>query len=416
MNLKHILKNLKFFIFAGNLVFYFILGFVVWKITGLGYIIPLFLLFGLFGYVFLSFFINRANQRLASRLEKEMEIIKGGNYTHLLESKQFGFISRISASFNEVIGNIRNLLGGFVQALHNVIGISERVKTRTEETLFSVERISGAIDEIAEGASQQAVEVRRGIEKMESLSQEIGLLSESFQEVTHATGAINELNTAGLQSVSLLGEKSQETNRALAEIYRTIESLTNSTQNIEQLLEAIENIAEQTNLLALNAAIEAARAGESGRGFAVVAEEIRKLAEQSKASTVEISGLVRRIQDESGLTVESMRRVQAVSGEQNDAVARTDQAFQNISAAAVVISSKIEGIHRGISNIQQHREEALRIIENISAVAQEAAASSEEIAATAGNQVSSLQEMKSITDELDELTRDLDQQLNKYQL
>ena len=93
MNLKHILKNLKFFIFAGNLVFYFILGFVVWKITGLGYIIPLFLLFGLFGYVFLSFFINRANQRLASRLEKEMEIIKGGNYTHLLESKQFGFIS-----------------------------------------------------------------------------------------------------------------------------------------------------------------------------------------------------------------------------------------------------------------------------------------------------------------------------------
>ncbi|MDD8053728.1 MAG: methyl-accepting chemotaxis protein, partial [Thermotogota bacterium] len=63
----------------------------------------------------------------------------------------------------------------------------------------------------------------------------------------------------------------------------------------EQIVSTITAIAEQTNLLALNAAIEAARAGEAGRGFAVVAEEIRKLAEESKASASNISKILKEI-------------------------------------------------------------------------------------------------------------------------
>lgn len=72
-----------------------------------------------------------------------------------------------------------------------------------------------------------------------------------------------------------------------------------AVEQINVLSESILAITSQTNLLALNAAIEAARAGEAGRGFAVVAEEVRKLAEESNKTVVEI-------QEVTGIVVSSV--------------------------------------------------------------------------------------------------------------
>ncbi|WP_035248499.1 methyl-accepting chemotaxis protein [Desulfitobacterium hafniense] len=416
MNYKKLIGNFKFISFMVNLLLSLGLGVILWRILNIWYIIPLLLLIGTVGYGIIAIFSGFANKKLLAKFEKQILQFREGDYSSLAEFKDLGFIGKISSSFNEIIEDIRGLITSFVKVFHAIIQISRETRSKAEEALCSVGQISESIEEVAKGASRQADEVQYGVEKMESLSQEIELLSDRFNGVSDDTKDIKQLNSVGLQSVNLLQEKSLETNAALGQIYQTIESLTNSTKNIEQLLESVEGIAEQTNLLALNAAIEAARAGESGRGFAVVAEEIRKLAEQSRVSTVEIGSLVHTIQNQSTLTIASMQRVQAVSQEQNEAVLHTNDAFQNITEATESISSKIAMIQQGMTSIQNHRHEVLKVIENISAVTIEAAASSEEIAAAAGSQVSILEEMNEVTRKLDEITQELDVKLKKYKL
>ena len=84
--------------------------------------------------------------------------------------------------------------------------------------------------------------------------------------------------------------------------------LVESSQQIGDIVEVIEEIADQTNLLALNAAIEAARAGDQGRGFAVVADEVQRLAERAATATKQIDVLVRTIQTDTNEAVVSMER------------------------------------------------------------------------------------------------------------
>ena len=84
--------------------------------------------------------------------------------------------------------------------------------------------------------------------------------------------------------------------------------LTDTVQEIGDVVNLIRNIAGQTNLLALNATIEAARAGEAGRGFAVVASEVKSLAVQTAKATEQIAGQIEAVQSSTRVAVDAIRR------------------------------------------------------------------------------------------------------------
>jgi methyl-accepting chemotaxis protein WspA len=109
---------------------------------------------------------------------------------------------------------------------------------------------------------------------------------------------------------------------------------------------AITKVADQTNLLSLNASIEAEKAGEAGAGFAVVAREIRRLADQSAISTLDIEQIVEEMQEAVASGVAEMR-------EFSDAVQGGIGAAETIQGQFGEIIKRVESIAPRYETVQQ---------------------------------------------------------------
>jgi methyl-accepting chemotaxis protein len=134
-------------------------------------------------------------------------------------------------------------------------------------------------------------------------------------------------------------------------IAENILALSEQSQQIGEIIATVNDLADQSNLLALNAAIEASRAGEHGKGFAVVAQEIRHLAEQSKAATARVRTILSDVQRATNAAV--MATEQGTKGVDNG-IALINQAGGTIGELAEVVQRAGQSTQQIAAAVRQH--------------------------------------------------------------
>jgi methyl-accepting chemotaxis protein len=236
--------------------------------------------------------------------------------------------SVLSDRVNEVSGSIEQM----VSSVRQVVSSTEALSEAAVETSASMGEMATSMREV-DGAAEEAAR----------LSREVVGTAESGQgkmvQVIAGMDAIREATETAERVIRGLGDRARE---------------------IGAIVDVIDDVADETNLLALNAAIIAAQAGEHGRAFSVVADEIKDLADRTLASTKEIGGLIRAVQEESGRATGAIERGSASVATGVDVSAEAGVALEEITQASRLSGQRMAGI---VAAVREQARAASHVVE-----------------------------------------------------
>lgn len=260
------------------------------------------------------------------------------------------------------VGDFRQLLLAIRTMSRSVSSTLTEVNEAAEQVNTGATNLADAAQELAEGATDQAASVQEMLATMNTLSD--GL-----------KGTADSVDEAYKQAMKC-AQDAQLSRQEMGNMVASMNSISETSKKIENIISEIENIASQTNLLSLNASIEAARAGAAGAGFAVVADQIRNLADQSAKSAVDTRTLVKDTLHE----IEEGNKVVHRTSEVLDSVV---EAVQRIAESSKMLSEDTEQQALAMEQADAGIERISEVVQSNSAAAEESSATSQQLSAQA---------------------------------
>ena len=292
---------------------------------------------------------------LVKNTRESMEVIGGyiDEISGVLVELAKGDLTKNRNEITDFLGDFSSVKASLVRILKDFNSTLTEINNASVKVASGSGEIANAAAALAEGTTDEASALEELTATVETV------YNMAVDSAKNATEAYNTISGAVVQA---------ESGREQMDILKDeMGKITSISQEIANIITAIEDIASQTNLLSLNASIEAARAGEAGRGFAVVADQIGKLASDSAASAVSTRQLIEK-------TLQEIERG-------NESTVKTYEAFEQIISDMKVFASLAKGSKETAEGQAEALEQISEGIEQISGVVQNTAASAEESAA-----------------------------------
>ncbi|PDW02840.1 methyl-accepting chemotaxis protein [Candidatus Viridilinea mediisalina] len=298
-------------------------------------------------------------EQTVAEYQSFVQAVAQGNLAQRLNVRTNGSLGQLGHGLNEMVESLTMLTGQLRRAAADIASAASEILAATTQQAAS--------------ATEQVSAVTQTSATVEQVKQITRYSDEQATRVAEDGQAALKLAREGTTTVEESIQGMNQVRDCVESIAQTIMALAEQTQAIGTITTSVSEIADQSNLLALNAAIEAARAGEQGKSFAVVAQNVRALAERSKAATVQVRDILNEIQKASNaavmVTEEGTRRVEQGSGmitRAGDLIHRiaaevetgTQTNVQMASGARQAVSG-LEQVVQAITSIQQATQQTL---------------------------------------------------------
>lgn len=307
--------------------------------------------------------VQEKNQLMQSEVEKLLkelpDIANGEISIEAIAALDSNPSSLITDSFTYALNTLRHLVYNIGKTAQNVSLAASDAQKITKE--------------LATSSSEQAQEIVE-------ITASVNAMATSIEQVS--TNA-SESAAVALESVKIAGEGGQVVRNTISGMERIqtqiqetsnyMRRLSDSSQEIGEIVSLIDGIADQTNILSLNASIQAAMAGEAGRGFAVVADEVQRLAEKVSAATKDIESLVHSIQTDTNQVLVAMEQTKSQVSEGAHSAQAAGLTLEKIETVSRRLSDLIQNISSSASTQASVSGRISHIMNDVKGIAQQTA-------------------------------------------
>ncbi|KMT22934.1 methyl-accepting chemotaxis protein [Clostridium cylindrosporum] len=367
----------------------------------------------------IAYLISKSITKPINNSVSELETIANGDLTGEISDK---LLSR-KDEIGSMVKAINTMKESILHMLHDVEGSSSSIDQQintihgiSQELASSSEDITVATNDVAKGNTEQAGDLVDITSIIEDFSNKLSDMIDLIKNVDTSTVDIKNMADNSSIDMDNLVISIKNVNEVFRDLIIKTKNVEENILKINTITNLINQISDQTNLLALNAAIEAARAGEAGRGFSVVADEIRKLAEQSKTSSVNISSLIEQISTDTERMANATDIVNTELSAQEENIYTAIESFKTITQAVDDITPKMHEANKSIAHLNESKEVILSKVEGASAIAEEVSASSEEIAASTADMGTSAKNIEDSLALLSDMSQKLMNNVTKFKI